>query len=393
MPSLTEIIDFLEEKGSLELGASPWQPDTNDDQVEIINVDWKRLFGNKPEMDGDERDLSGDQSVFLLEDDRILSIIYDALESEIPSVFEDGKDQWDVCAWYKPIHFHGHDWGICIREECILDLAIKIAQYVEQQYSHRRIVDLVLTAAFCLYYLHELYHHKTECFGLRIHVVEGKSSYIPYMRFVYIPAKDTKHQLEESIANAFMYRNIGSSEFLKRLSKPVVDAARRYLDHSFPSNPPSYKEAPQYLSAEDFIRGESILKSQMQEVTLQPTRSHMEWKYAPRMNQSFFNIRSNIFTVLPRGQRTIIPSTSTPLKTFSTNDIVAYCEKKLDYSIVSGGKGSHIKMKKDNSPTITIPGGRPNLSEGVVKELRESLGLRRYKFRDFCSLILTKHGV
>ena len=27
------------------------------------------------------------------------------------------------CAWYSPIHFFGHGWGIYIRERCVLDVA------------------------------------------------------------------------------------------------------------------------------------------------------------------------------------------------------------------------------------------------------------------------------
>jgi hypothetical protein len=35
------------------------------------------------------------------------------------------------CAWYCPIHFFGHSWGIYIRESCILSCAIDIARYVK----------------------------------------------------------------------------------------------------------------------------------------------------------------------------------------------------------------------------------------------------------------------
>ena len=35
------------------------------------------------------------------------------------------------CAWYCPIHFFGHAWGIYIRESCILSCAIEIARFVD----------------------------------------------------------------------------------------------------------------------------------------------------------------------------------------------------------------------------------------------------------------------
>lgn len=34
------------------------------------------------------------------------------------------------CAWYCPIHFFGHGWGIYIRESCILSHAVNIAGFV-----------------------------------------------------------------------------------------------------------------------------------------------------------------------------------------------------------------------------------------------------------------------
>ena len=34
------------------------------------------------------------------------------------------------CAWYCPIHFFGHGWGIYIRESCILSHTKDIASFV-----------------------------------------------------------------------------------------------------------------------------------------------------------------------------------------------------------------------------------------------------------------------
>jgi hypothetical protein len=38
---------------------------------------------------------------------------------------------WDMCAWYKPIHYFAHDWGIYIREDCMINLAKAISSYVD----------------------------------------------------------------------------------------------------------------------------------------------------------------------------------------------------------------------------------------------------------------------
>lgn len=36
-----------------------------------------------------------------------------------------------TCAWYQPMHFFGRNWGIYIREECILHEAAAVARYVD----------------------------------------------------------------------------------------------------------------------------------------------------------------------------------------------------------------------------------------------------------------------
>lgn len=45
---------------------------------------------------------------------------------------------------------------------------------------------------------------------------------------------------------------------------------------------------------------------------------------------------------------------------------------KAGYEIVPGGKGSHIKLKKKNSPTIIIPNHR-ELKRGTEHSLRKIL--------------------
>jgi hypothetical protein len=48
MPTTTEVVEFLEEKNSLRLGESPWDPGELSEDYEIRQVDWGTLFGGKP---------------------------------------------------------------------------------------------------------------------------------------------------------------------------------------------------------------------------------------------------------------------------------------------------------------------------------------------------------
>jgi hypothetical protein len=163
MNRIDEIISVLDADNSLELGQSPWHKEIDHERYEIKQVDWGRLFPNsKPQ------DRSPDNDWEIYGDDW-------EIDSETPyEIFEEGSDQdasrpeeWDVCAWYQPIHFHGYDWGIFIKEECLKRLAKKI--YIETgivgaslNSSQRSIFTKgLLRTAFSVFYHHELYHHKT----------------------------------------------------------------------------------------------------------------------------------------------------------------------------------------------------------------------------------------
>ena len=48
--------------------------------------------------------------------------------------------------------------------------------------------------------------------------------------------------------------------------------------------------------------------------------------------------------------------------------------KHYGYKIVSGGKGSHVKLAKQGAPTIVIPGNKPVVAPGVVKHALNAIG-------------------
>jgi len=94
---------------------------------------------------------------------------------------------WDTCAWYQPIHFFAYDWGIYIREDCLIKLAKSISSYVDpgalRFLGTQLFSKSVLRAAFQAFYLHEHFHHKVESFGIRLHISQGlKSKYLPYKK-------------------------------------------------------------------------------------------------------------------------------------------------------------------------------------------------------------------
>jgi hypothetical protein len=115
-------------------------------------------------------------------------------------------------AWYQPVHFYGHRWGVYIREEALLSLSKDIARCVDPDYlrsKHPRLIQRqLLLSAYLGFYFHEHFHHKVESFGLRLLVSTGRDLYRPYERTVYRPSWGTVECLEESLANGFKLRAV-----------------------------------------------------------------------------------------------------------------------------------------------------------------------------------------
>ena len=214
-------IDFLGKHEALEVGGSPWGSYDQDEDVSQVNYD--RIMDNRDPLRINLPPEFAEALEGALEDDGLGRV----LSGSQPVLDTTGPVSWDVCAWYQPLHFFGQDWGIYIREECLLKLAIRIARYTDRPkfllekaravakrmtggpsvptYWRLHDPEIFIRAAFLALFLHEHYHHRVECLGLRLHVVTRTSLYIPYTRNVYLPAKGTDDLLEEALANACMY--------------------------------------------------------------------------------------------------------------------------------------------------------------------------------------------
>src|SRR5262249_22577883 len=153
--------------------------------------------------------------------------------------------EWDICGWYQPIHFFGYDWGIFIKEECVKRAALMIARFVSRAVIHSAPplawFKALYRAAVYVYYLHEQYHHKIECLGFRLHVVQQRSAFLPYYRHVYAATKGTDDHLEEALANADCYLRLSTDPYAFWITPHVVRATKAYLEWQFPQDPPGYR--------------------------------------------------------------------------------------------------------------------------------------------------------
>lgn len=281
-----------------------------------------------------------------------------------------------ICAWYCPIHFFGHSWGIYIREECILETAINIALLVDwTKITTTNTASQLLRSAFYVFFLHEQFHHKVESLGFRLLITTSSDRYRNYKSKVYQQYFLTKNCLEESLANAESYIRVGENRYKNRLDNEIFKGLRNYLKLSFKTQSPGYKEALDYLTAKKFHIGQLKLQSQILEANISPKTPYDHWNLAPNVITSLFDITKGIYVVLPHGAKPIFPVVGiNPGATVSTKDLAAALTKHNGYQTTLGGKGSHVKLTKPNAPPIILPGNRSVLSPGVVKQVLNAIG-------------------
>ena len=219
-----DIVTMLDRDGALATAEeSPWPTHDGD----VAPIDWGELFPGRGRGGIEDADEFDEWQPDL--DDDFLEELGDRAGSggaAPTSRRSPGNDATrpDVCAWYQPIHFHGLDWGIFIKEECLLRLALEIAAYVPSRprtaYERRRLAKAVIRAGFSILFLHEQYHHKTESYTLRLHVVERTPRYVAYFRGVYdtLRAAGSDDLHEEALANA--------DSFLRLSDDPYAEVAR-----------------------------------------------------------------------------------------------------------------------------------------------------------------------
>jgi hypothetical protein len=283
-----------------------------------------------------------------------------------------------ACAWYCPLHFFGHGWGIYIREHCLLSAVVDIAAFVD--WSRVRLtadatLRQLLRSAFYAVFLHEQFHHKVESLGLRLLVATDSDKYRPYKAKVYRSTYLTSNCLEESLANAESLRRLDEPRYVQRIDVAIRAGLKDFLRAAIASQPAGYAEGLKFVREADYRAGLYRLQSQILGASLTPRTPDASWSVAPNMITALADIGDNIYVVLPKGARPIFaPTWVDPGSTVSTKAMVGALTRHYGYRPSPGGKGSHVKLSKPGAPTIVLPGNRPVLSPGVVKQTLKTLG-------------------
>jgi predicted RNA binding protein YcfA (HicA-like mRNA interferase family) len=419
MPSIDRVIDFLKSRNALDPARltddpehpgediRPWLWPEVDDDHEVAGVDWTSIFpaasdANSEETDSFER-MEREKSEWNIEptyDEQ--AALEDALKrGEIngdPSRDEplgpQGHSVWDNCAWYQPIHFYGHDFGIYIKEDCASRIAGRIARFNSRELAkipRWRLWKELFRASIATLYLHEHYHHKTESFAIKLHAVHGTPRYTDYFNRVYLALAGTDDHLEEALANASSYRRLSNQPYPRLIDRAVWEATRRYLLHDFPFNPPGYRKATDYLSNARFKDGENLICAQINEVNPHPVstpaRSPFDWDMAPRIYSPLYSLRSQVWTVVPRGTTPRLPVRGIlHYRQSSTAEIIRLLVSR-GFQVAQGGKGSHVKLKKPGVPPVVLPGNRRDLTPGALRNALAAIG--NYRLDDLPWLLRT----
>ena len=377
MPDLTQILGMLERDDALELEEHNDTWPSIDDGETVVEVDHNSLFPNtRPQRDGADFDLYGDEWEIPWED-------AEAIVGEGAPATSSAPPEWDVWAWYQPIHYFGADWGIYIRESALLECARRIARTASIPATGHHVMNLakaMIRAAFSTLFLHEQYHHKTESLALRLHVVEQRPVYPNYHVNVYRATRGTKDQIEEGLANADSWFRVARSPYSTWTGATVNAATRLYLERSFAAAPPGYSNAAYLLSPADFDAEQRQLFAQVQE-GITPRRATLgDFDVATHLNRSLFSVKQRIWTIVPSGARSILP-THPAVAPLETRSLQRYIKRAGWTEVPGGGKGSHRKFRGSDGKAIILP-DRKDVPLPVLKSTAEALGVTVRRLED-----------
>lgn len=259
-------------------------------------------------------------------------------------------------------------------------MALDVARFVDRSamtswVPPSRVALEVVRAAFYHLFLHEAFHHKNESLATRLEVVTGSSRFLPYKDRVYRPAMASGKDpgsLEESLANADSYRRLSEATYRTRLSPPVMKGLKDYLKWRFPFDPPGYRQASDYLTESKFVRGLHVLEEQVITATATTKPAH-RWTLGPNLNEGFFGLQSDIWVVVSGSHRVRLPFLPLRIGVVSTEALAKALQRNDGYQVVKGGKGSHLKLKASDKPTLILPGNKKELSPGVVRQVAKTL--------------------
>ena len=372
MSSLTdsEVISTLDRYRFLRLGDDP-TPDRRLEDWLIGSIDLRNL-SNGRNTSPSERNEAAQRSVdsYQIDESHIHDRIVSTTRRDLPLTAD-----IDAYAWYLPIHFHGPEWGIYLREDAIEMFAGHIWDRLRHPTRSPQEIRQVWEAATYTLYLHEAFHHKMESFAIRLEIARLRPTFIPYFDGVYRASQGTDDQLEEIIATREMYRRLKERTYKNKLSDEVRIATLRFLEDLIPTLPPSYRLG---LSRNGDHLNE--LCSQISEASLGPGQPAADWNLAPNMTRSIFNRTTDVYILVPKTPSGAQSSERVAFASISRRQAINYIRKVFNY-VQNGGSGGHTKFSHEHLGMIIIPSAR-ELSPPVARSTAKTLGMTVREFSE-----------
>ena len=377
------VLDDLKIKSTLnnpliDVEEYPIIGENNEREGEIINI--TSLEDILSEINKEDNVEEFDDDIDNELKNKIEDIIRSNERNSSSDIFTSTRSKFEICAWYCPIHYYHYDWGIYIKEDCIKNTMLDIARLVNYGKVKNKFnfFNQLKLSAFYFYYLHEQFHHRIESFGLRLLISSGKDSYLNYKKNVYRKNYLLKTCLEESLANASSFNSLNQYRYTQKLDKEIIKALKNALYQNMSMSPPGYREGIDYISDTKFKKGLKTLQSQILYGVLSNPSSKVEmWEIAKMMSYPISNIKSEIYTILSPKSSTIFSRRRfDPRYTVSTNTLISALKKYYKFSVVKGGKGSHVKLRSLDNKVVILSGNRKILPIKDIKDVIKILGGR-----------------
>ena len=224
-------------------------------------------------------------------------------------------------------------------------------------------------------HLHEHYHHKIESLAIRLHVVLQRPVYPTFTMFVSHAVAGTDDDLQEGLASADAWHRLGAAPHSEWLRADERRAVREWMKDVLGNSGPGYRTAPWYVPARPFAGAENHLIAQVHEALFKPVRQYpSEFATATHLTQSLFNLKQDVWTLVPAGQRPLLP-TLPGVFPLSTARLERFIKRNGWQEVAGGGKGSHTKYRR-NGQMIVIPHSK-DVSLTVLSSTARTLGLGR----------------
>jgi hypothetical protein len=344
----SQIVAYLDSVGGLDLEARiPWPGRPQPDEA-LRPIDARTLLGSA--ADGPEP-ISGPA------EDRLRALLGGDGDGTATSSAR-AAARWDLDAWYRPVHLTAYDSGIVVREKAVVDLACDLAVAARASSVRLPATDesarQLLRMAFTVLFLHQQFHHRVEMLALRMQVVEQRPRYIAYYREAYARAAGTDDQLEEALANAYVYRALARRAHCSGIPNELRRAVCEFVKQSWAHDEPGYRVAGGFVAPEAWDKALGELHGRVNEASTTPQR-RATWRHlGPDLTTSIIDPSTDVAVVAPHGSPPSLPGTVIGAPVCTAAQMLGLLEA-AGYAAARRGRGTHVRLTAKGRAVAILP--------------------------------------